>query len=83
MKRIVIEKKTQIKEILIFLVTFIFSFLLNIIAIIIYDASWWEIISEIHYVFIISLIIYFTILAIRAILKAIKIFIQKIIIKEK
>lgn len=83
MKKIVIKRKVQLREIYIWLVLFIFSFFLNILAIIIYDASWWEILSEIHYVLILSVILYFGILLIRAVVKLIRIFIHKIRMNEK
>ncbi|HOI28340.1 MAG TPA: hypothetical protein PLZ15_01175 [Melioribacteraceae bacterium] len=83
MKKIVIKRKVQLREIYIWLVLFIFSFFLNILAIIIYDASWWEILSEIHYVLILSVILYFGILLIRAVIKLIRIFMHKIRMNEK
>lgn len=82
MKKIVIKKKTQIREIYIWLVLFIFSFFLNVLAIIIYNASWWEILSEVHYVFILSVVLYIASILIRGVFKLIRIFIQKIRMKK-
>lgn len=83
MKKIVIKKKTQLREIYIWLVLFIFSFFLNILAIIIYDASWWEILSEIHYVILLSVILYLVSVLIRTFFILTRNFIHKIRMKEK
>lgn len=54
----------------IYLVSFVVSFIINIIAIIIYSRPWLEMFSQIGYVIVISFIIYFLLWIPRGILAA-------------
>ncbi|MDX9924493.1 MAG: hypothetical protein RBS48_06970 [Ignavibacteriaceae bacterium] len=58
MKDIVIEKKLFIRELLVLLVLFIVVNIVNIYSIIKYDTSWFELISQLHIVLIITLLLY-------------------------
>lgn len=59
MKDIVITSKTIKKERNIYILCFILSFIVNIIAIIIYTRPWIEMFSQIGYVIVISVLLYF------------------------
>ena len=67
MKDIIIPVHRQKKELRILLVCFACSFLLNIVAIIIYKTSWAEVITQIGYVIVIALALYVLIAIIRLI----------------
>lgn len=58
MKDIVIEKKLFLRELLILLTLFIVVNIVNIYSIIKYDTSWFELISQLHIVLIITLLLY-------------------------
>ncbi|KUO60215.1 hypothetical protein APF79_00965 [bacterium BRH_c32] len=58
MKDIVIEKKLFIRELLVLLALFIVVNIVNIYSIIKYDTSWFELISQLHLVLIITLLLY-------------------------
>lgn len=57
----------QKRELRILLYCLIFTFLLNIVAIIIYKAPWSEIFTKIGYVFVVTVVLYFLVLFIRLI----------------
>ena len=59
MKDIIITSKKLKQERNIFLLSFLLAFIINVIAIIIYSRPWIEIISQIGYVIVISIFIYF------------------------
>jgi len=58
MKNIVIEKKFFIRELWILAVLFITVNIVNIYSIIKYDTTWYELISQLHIVLIITLLLY-------------------------
>ena len=68
MREIVISPKYLKREILILLFCFIFSFLLNILGIILYKTPWHEIFTQFGYVVIISFVVYFTVTLLRLII---------------
>ncbi len=72
MKDIVFTKKRQKKELLIFGVCFAIGFLMNLISIIIYKTPWYEIFSQLGYVFVIALVLYILLSIIRGFIKLIK-----------
>ena len=72
MKDIVFTKERQKKELLIFGVCFAIGFLMNLISIIIYKTPWYEIFSQLGYVFVIALVLYILLSIIRGIIKLIK-----------
>ena len=59
MKDIIITSKKLKRERNIYLLSFILSFIINIIAVIVYTRPWIELISQIGYVIVISIFIYF------------------------
>jgi len=59
MKDIIITSKKLKRERNIYLLSFILSFIINIIAVIVYTRPWIELISQIGYVIVISFLIYF------------------------
>jgi len=59
MKDIIITSKKLKQERNIYLLSFLIAFIINVIAIIIYSRPWIEIISQIGYVIVISIFIYF------------------------
>lgn len=61
MKDIIIKRKFYIRELKIFLVMFIIALLLNIYAIISFDTSWMELISQFHIMLLLAFIFYFII----------------------
>ncbi len=65
MKDILIKGTRIKKEITYWLVSFIIAVVFNIYAIITYNTSWTELISQIHIVFLLSILIYFVILPVR------------------
>lgn len=58
MKDIIIKKEFVKREIIIWSVSFLVAFALNVYAIIKFNSSWSELITQIHIVFLISIIIY-------------------------
>jgi len=72
MKDHIITAKYQKKEFRILLFCFVFVFLLNIAAVIIYKSPWLEIFTEIGYVLLITMVLYFLFLLIRMIIFFIK-----------
>ena len=67
MKEIVITAKRINKELLLLLACFIFAFLLNVVAVIIYSTPGIEIFTQIGYVVAITLVLYFFIFLLRGI----------------
>jgi len=72
MKDIVITPKQIKKELLVLLVCFVLSFIINIVAIVVYKTSWIEVFSQIGYVIIISVVLYILISLVRLIVSGIK-----------
>jgi len=72
MKDRVFTVKRQIKELRILLLCLVFTFLLNIVAVIIYKTPWIEILTEIGYVVAVAIILYLIILLIRLIIFSVK-----------
>lgn len=72
MKDRVFTAKRQIKELRILLLCLVFTFLLNIVAVIIYKTPWIEIFTNIGYVIIVAIVLYLLILLIRMIIFSIK-----------
>lgn len=68
MKEIVITSQKIKKERNFYLLSFALSFIINIIAVIVYNRPWIEIGSQIGYVVAISFFIYFVLLVIRLLL---------------
>lgn len=68
MKEIVITSQRIRKERNFYLLSFALSFIINIIAVIVYDRPWIEIGSQIGYVVAISVFLYFVLLALRLLL---------------
>lgn len=58
MKDTVISGKNKKRELTIFGTAFIVAFILNIISIIEYNTEWIEIVSSLHYVFLLAIILY-------------------------
>lgn len=77
MKDYILTAKRQKKELSILLCCFIFAFLLNIAAIIIYQSPWVEVISQIGYVVIVGLVIYAMLLLVRLIIFLVKTIISR------
>lgn len=81
MKELVISAKRLKKEIIIFAICFIIAFSTNIIAIIHFKTPWYEMFTQIGYVFVITIAFYFIIVLIRFVLffirKLISFFIKK------
>ena len=72
MKDRVFTVKRQIKELRILLLCLVFTFLLNIVAVIIYKTPWIEILTEVGYVVSVAIILYLIILLIRLIIFSVK-----------
>ncbi len=72
MKDIVFTKSRQKKELLIFGVCFAIGFFMNLISIIVYRTPWYEIITQLGYVFVIGLVLYFLLAIARSIKRLIK-----------
>ena len=72
MKDIVFTKRRQKKEVLIFGICFAIGFLMNLISIIVYKTPWYEIITQLGYVFVIGLVLYFLLAIVRSIIRLIK-----------
>lgn len=79
MNDIVISSKRQKKELFLWSVCFIISFMINAIAIIIYDTQWKELFTHIGYVFFLSFILY----GLLAVLRLIKFTFYSLIVKKK
>lgn len=58
MKDSIISAKAKKRELTIFIIIFIASFILNIISIITYNTDWIEVLSALHYVLIFAVVIY-------------------------
>ncbi len=72
MKDIVFTKRRQKKEVLIFGICFAIGFLMNLISIIVYKTPWYEIITQLGYVFVIAVVLYFLLAIVRSIIRLIK-----------
>ncbi|HKM45144.1 MAG TPA: hypothetical protein VJY12_06775 [Dysgonamonadaceae bacterium] len=72
MKDIVFTKERQKKELLIFGVCFAIGFLMNLFSIFIYKTSWYEIFSQLGYVFVIALVLYILLSIVRGIIRLIR-----------
>ena len=59
MKDIIITSQKLKRERNIYLLSFILAFIVNVISIIVYSRPWIEVISQIGYVIVISIFIYF------------------------
>lgn len=68
MKDLVISSKILKRELLIFLVCFIAICIVNIVSIIIFKTSFWEIFSQIGYVVVISVILYLLVAFVRVLI---------------
>lgn len=68
MKALVISPKRLKKELIIFTICFIIAFIMNIIAIIRFKTPWYEMFTQIGYVLIITISIYFIIVLFRSLL---------------
>jgi hypothetical protein len=77
MKDLVISKKRIKTELIIWLCCFSAAFLMNIYAIIKYNNSWLELITQLHIVVLLSLVIYLLYGSIRIIIWSIKVLIKK------
>ncbi|HBT85814.1 MAG TPA: hypothetical protein DEB12_07905 [Porphyromonadaceae bacterium] len=76
MKELVISSKRLKKEVLIFVISFAIAFITNIFAIIKFKTPWYEIFTQIGYVLIITLSIYFVVIFVRFIIFLIKKMVQ-------
>lgn len=74
MKDIVFTKRRQKKELLIFGICFAIGFFMNLISIIVYKTPWYEIFTQIGYVFVIAVILYILLAIVRSIIRLVKIF---------
>lgn len=72
MKDIIITGKRIRREILITLIIFLFAILLNVYAIISYETGWSELISEIPFILLISVVIYVFLSLVRIIFSILK-----------
>ena len=72
MKDIIIPSQKVKREAYVFLGCFIFSFLLNIAAIIIYKTPWYEVFTQIGYVIVIAVGLYLIVSLIRFFIYLIK-----------
>jgi len=72
MKEIIITPKQLKKELLYWLLAFGLANILNIYSIIKYETSWMELITQIGYVFVLSIIIYLVLVLIRIIGRILK-----------
>jgi membrane protease YdiL (CAAX protease family) len=78
MRNIIITPKRIKKELLILLVCLLIAIAVNIAAIISYQTSWWEILTQMGYEIAIALVLYFIFLIVRVL----KFFILKIFSKK-
>jgi hypothetical protein len=60
------------REFIIWLITFLFSNLLNVYGIIHYKTNWIELVTQLGYVFVLSLLLYFLVALIRLIIGIIR-----------
>lgn len=74
MKDIIITVKRQKKEILIFAICFLISFIINAISIVVYDTQWKELFTYIGYVAALSVCLY----AFLAVIRLIIFFVRKL-----
>lgn len=72
MKDIVFTKRRQKKELLIFGICFAIGFFMNLISIIVYKTPWYEIFTQIGYVFVIAVIFYILLAIVRSIIRLVK-----------
>jgi hypothetical protein len=72
MKSIILTPKRLKRELLFWLVSFGIAITLNIYSIVKYKTNWNEMITQMGYVFLISLLIYFLIFLIRVIISMVK-----------
>lgn len=77
MKDIVITAKRIRKEINAYIVSFILAFIINIVAIIIYDRPWIELLSQIGFVVAISVAIYIILWIPRLLIEGVRRMIRK------
>ncbi|MEE4213486.1 MAG: hypothetical protein V2I34_00370 [Bacteroidales bacterium] len=68
MKDLVIKGKRIINELIILASLFILSFIINITGIIIHDTAWIELLSQLHVVFILTLVLYILLWVVRLII---------------
>jgi len=71
MKDLIIKKSVLKREIRNLIIAFITAIIINIYAIAKYNASWYELFSQLPVVILISVLIYFLFLILRAILKTV------------
>lgn len=72
MKEIVISPKRLKKEITIFAICFVIGFIFNVYAVIRYQTPWHELFTQLGYVLLITISLYFVVVFIRFILYLIK-----------
>ena len=72
MKDIVFTKRRQKKELVIFGACFAIAFLMNVISIIVYKTPWYEVFTQIGYVFVIAIVLYLLLAIVRSIIRLIK-----------
>ncbi|MBM4169954.1 MAG: hypothetical protein FJ215_12490 [Ignavibacteria bacterium] len=65
MKDLHIKKSVLQRELIIWIVSLLFAVGVNVYVIIVYNAPWTELVTQIHYVFVLSLVVYFIIFLIR------------------
>lgn len=78
MKDIVINSRRVKKELNFLLLCFIVAFLTNVVAIIIYKTSWIEILTQLGYVLILAISLYFLLAVFRLVIKLLKLLIGRI-----
>lgn len=78
MKEIIISPKRLKKEITIFAICFTIGFIFNVYAVIRYQTPWYEIFTQLGYVLLITISLYFLIVFIRFILYIIRTLIRVI-----
>ncbi|MFA7419243.1 MAG: hypothetical protein WCZ90_06105 [Melioribacteraceae bacterium] len=69
MEDIIIKKNTLKREITIWIISLVMAFVLNAYAIIKYDASWSELLTQIPVIILISVLIYLLLFVLRGIVK--------------
>lgn len=77
MKDLKIEGTSIIRELLMWGLFFIIAFLTNVFAISFYEGQWSELYSQLHIVFILSIVYYFVALLIRGLISGIKAWINR------
>jgi len=83
MNEIKIKISSIIREAVIWAVLLVVAFLTNVYAIITYDGQWPELISQLHVVFILSVVYYVILAIIRAIVHGIKFIVKRWVIPAK